>query len=225
MLDSRIEAAQTKGRQLGLIFDFNAQMKEVTAPEFIKLHYIAINPAQVDCMNKVKGQEDYLICELGRYPKSSFLCCDPQRNPTQVLGSMLDAQRNLCSPVAVAVFRYQDFKLSGYTNNLIGTNGYPHDLGVSVTSGVTFRSQIPEEARRFVLIHELGHYFGLTHVDGFDRVMVSGDEGQGSLWTWQAIPNFFLHGGPRFIYAEAQRVWNFILTNFPAACLLSRKQE
>jgi len=74
---------------------------------------------------------------------------------------------------------------------------------------------IPDEIRRYVLIHELGHYYGLTHVDGFDRMMVSGEEGQGDWWTWKSIPNSLFFGGPRFVFSETQRVWDFILTKIP----------
>jgi hypothetical protein len=219
MLNSRIKAAETKGRQLGLILSFDARLKEVTDPQFMNYREAAINPLPVNCRTKLKDQADYLICELGRRPKSDFVCCDAALQPSTVAGSPADALRDLCGPVAVGVFSYPKNKLSGFTSNLIGTSGFPHDLSASIASGVSFRAQIPEEFRKWVLIHELGHYFALTHVDGFDRIMVSGEEGQGSLWTWKAIPNSFWHGGPRFIYTEAERVWNFILTNFPTECL------
>ncbi|MFX0198369.1 MAG: hypothetical protein ACFFCW_19800, partial [Candidatus Hodarchaeota archaeon] len=93
-----------------------------------------------------------------------------------------------------------------------------HNLPVRITSGVSFIDDIPDEMRKYNLIHELGHYYGLCHVDGFDRIMVSGKGDQGSIWTWEAIPNTLIHGGPRFVFREAQRVWDFILTNFPLTC-------
>ena len=219
MQDSRIKAAQTKGRQLGLIFSFDARLKEVTDPKFLNYSETAIILMPVNCATQAKAQADYLICELARQPKSDFVCCDAALQATTVTGSPTNALHDLCAPVAVGVFRYTKNNRSGYTSNLIGTSGYDHDLSASVTSGVSFRAQIPDEVRKWVLIHELGHYFGLTHVDGFDRLMVSGEEGQGSAWSWDSIPNTVWHGGPRFIYTEAKRVWSFILTNFPTECL------
>jgi hypothetical protein len=222
MQDNRIKAAQTKGRQLGLILSFDPKLKEVTDPKFINYNEFAIVLEPICCATKPKAQVDYLICELGRRPDKDFVCCDAAFQRTDVSASPDEALHDLCKPVAVGVFRYPNKRRSGYTSNLIATTGYDHDLSKSMTSGVSFRAQIPEEVRQWVLIHELGHYFGLTHVDGFDRIMVSGEEGQGDLWSWDSIPNIFLHGGPRFIYTEAKRVWNFILTNFPTECLAPR---
>jgi len=219
MQNNRIKAAQTKGRQLGLILSFDAKLKEVTDPQFINYKTRAIVVEPIDCATKPKAQVDYLICELGRRPDTDFVCCDAAFQRTDVTASPDEALHDLCKPVAVGVFRYTDKQRSGYANNLIGTTGYDHNLANSITSGVSFRAQIPEEIRQWVLIHELGHYFSLTHVDGFDRIMVSGEPGQGDVFTWDSIPNTFWHGGPRFIYTEAQRVWDFILTNFPADCL------
>ena len=139
---------------------------------------------------------------------------------TQVLGRHNDFMQ-LCSPVAVAVFGFSDKVKRGLTNNLVGTDWCipGRDLHPSTTSGLSFVDDIPDSIRKYVLIHELGHYFGLCHVDGFDRIMVSGEPGQGDLLTWPTFPNVFVHGGPRFIYTEAQHAWDYILKNFPADCL------
>jgi hypothetical protein len=222
-LNHRIGAAETKGRQLGLLLSFDKKLKEVTDPQFMSLKRSAIvpvDPAQIDCATKPKAQRDLLICELGRRPEAGFVCCDAAGQRI-VLPADPDAARgDLCTPVAAGVFAYAgQTNLSGLATNLIGTSGTGHDLADDITSGVTFRAQIPERVRQYVLIHELGHYFGLTHVDGFDRLMVSGEEGQGELFTGDSIPNIFWHGGPRFILTEAERVWDFILTHFPTACL------
>jgi hypothetical protein len=229
-LDTRIDAAKDKGKQLGLRLDFNREERQVTDPQFINYNRSAINPAvpeaDVDCLHKNKGQADYLICELGRRPKSEFKCCDYGQQSRLLTGSPGESREDLCSPVAVAVFGFTDRTTRGLTSNLIGTT-YAGDRNLhdSVASGLSFIDDIPDELRKYVLIHELGHYFGLCHVDGFDRIMVSGKEGQGSAWTWSAIPNTLLHGGPRFTHAEAKRVWDFILTNFPLSCFIPGEHE
>jgi len=68
-LDTRVDAAKEKGRQLGLVIDFKREDKEVIDPQFINYNETPINPVtdeiNVDCSTKNKGQIDYLICELG----------------------------------------------------------------------------------------------------------------------------------------------------------------
>jgi hypothetical protein len=222
MLKSRVEAAESAGRQLGLILSFDSRLKEVTDPKFLNFAHEAIYGLvgdPVDCATRPKAQPDYLICEFGRRPTKNWWCCDADFQATEIQGAMETALCDLCAPVAVAIFRYTDNELSGWANNPIGTTGYDHDLSPSPTSGVTFRAQIPNEGRKWVLIHELGHYFSLTHVDGFDRIMVSGAKGQGSFLTASAFWRFPFHAGPRFTLSEGQRAWDFILTNFPRECL------
>ncbi len=232
-LDTRIDAAKEKGRQLGLVIDFKREDKEVTDHQFINYNFSPINvnlptdENQIDCSTKNKGQIDYLICELGRRPKSDFKCCNYAQQPQMIQGSLEGALADLCSPAAVAVFGFTNKTSRGLTSNLIGTTTCAKvsgDIDVNLdadrASGVSFIDDVPDEIRKYVLIHELGHYFGLCHVDGFDRIMVSGAEGQGDWFTGRAIPNVFWHGGPRFIYTEAKRVWDFILANFPLSCFI-----
>lgn len=107
-----------------------------------------------------------------------------------------------------------------------GTKPPPEvNLDPAIASGVSFIDDIPDELRKYVLIHELGHYFGLCHVSGFDRIMVSGKEGQGYTLSTVAVLNTLAHGGPRFIYTEAKRVWDFVLTNFPLGCFIHSEPE
>jgi hypothetical protein len=221
-LGMRERVASEKGRQLGLKIEFRREDKEVTDPQFISYNRTPINPVTteplVDCATKNKGQTDYLICELERHPKSDFKCCTYGQPDQMITGSLDEARADLCSPAAVAVFGFTDKHTRGLTSNLVGTSDCgKRDLGASLTSGVSFIDDIPDEVRKYVLIHELGHYYGLCHVDGFDRMMVPGTD-EGKLWTWGAIPNTLIHGGPRFIFTESQRVWDFILANFPLSC-------
>jgi hypothetical protein len=221
-LGVRERAASEKGRQLGLKIEFSREDKEVTDPQFINYDRSPINPVSpeplVDCATKNKGQIDYLVCELGRHPKSEFKCCTYGQPPQMIAGSLDEARADLCSPAAIAVFGFTDKHTRGLTSNLIGTSDSgTRNLPASLASGVSFIDDIPDEIRKYVLIHELGHYYGLCHVDGFDRIMVPGTD-QGKLLTWGAIPNSLIHGGPRFIFTESQRVWDFILANFPLSC-------
>jgi hypothetical protein len=266
-LDLRLDAAKEKGRQLGLILDFKQEDKEVTDPQYINYERTPVNEVKTleqlakflaDGFDRClqwngdarlrapwnKGQIDYLICQVGRQPKSDYFCCSYGSPPVSVSGSLETALSDLCSPVAVCVFGFTDKITRGLTNNLIGTTDCPpadvpgiigttppltdkNDVNLSpdIASGVSFIDDMPDELRKYVLIHELGHYFGLCHVSGFDRLMVSGKQGQGYTFSIVAVGNTLLHGGPRFIYTEAQRVWKFVLTNFPLECFIPRDPQ
>jgi hypothetical protein len=192
-LDLRTESAAEKGRQLGLILDFKVADHEVTEPNHMEF--------------SVAAQPNFMKREMGRVDKNL---------------DATGAQQQLCSPLAAGVFRFNDNVKRGNTNNLFGTTVCPaaYQLDDADVSGVTFIDDIPDEIRRYVLIHELGHYFGLCHVDGFHHIMVSGAEGQGDAFTWDTLPNLFFHGGPWFELWEAKQAWDYILDHFSEACLV-----
>jgi hypothetical protein len=203
-LQTRLDAAKEKGRQIGLIPIFRTADIEVTESKFM--------------FYEIFAQENFLSRVLNRN-------VEPNNGPENPA-----ARKDLYCPAGAGMFRFKNKMKRGLTSNLFGTTGYPHDLSDDVISGVTFIDDIPDEIRKYVLIHELGHFYGLTHVDGFDRLMVSGEEGQGDWFTWQSIPNSLFFGGPRFTFSEAQRVWDFILTKIPLEYFLAapdcfRKKE
>ena len=191
-LATRIDVMEDKGRQLGLIL--NPVVDEIEVKEARYINYSA------------GVQRRFLVEELKRKDEDT---------------DRVGAFRDLCSPVAVAVFGFTDLTERGVGTNLVGTGtrcGGPRDLPDANTSGVSFIDDIPDALRKYVLIHELGHYFGLCHVDGFDRIMTTAKEGQGTPWTKSAAFWAFLHGGARFTHDEAKLVWNFVLDNFPLEC-------
>jgi hypothetical protein len=86
---------------------------------------------------------------------------------------------------------------------------------------VTYIDNKPDHFWKYVPIHELGHYFGLCHVDGIDRIMVSTREK--SWWDWSVIPNWlYLNGEPYFSFDEAKSTWDYIVANFTPQCLGAR---
>ena len=128
-----------------------------------------------------------------------------------------DALAELCNPVAVGMMTIIGH--SGFATNLMDTECA---LKAHKTSGVTVVDVQPDYFRKYVLIHELGHYLGLCHVAGFDRIMVSGADTQPSFWSWDAIPKFILQSGPAFTLDEAKQAWRYIINNFPVECLMER---
>jgi hypothetical protein len=193
-LEKRTDSASEKGRQIGLILNFDVLDHEVTDPAYM-FYSVGVQPR-------------FLKEEMGRIDED----IDAE-----------GARQQLCSPLGAGVFRFKDESSRGQTSNLFGTTACARfNLEDDDVSGVTFIDDIPDEVRRYVLIHELGHYFGLCHVDGFQHIMVSGkkDGSQGELFTWDSIPLVFFHGGPWFTRGESEQVWDFILDHFTEACLV-----
>ena len=129
------------------------------------------------------------------------------------------ATAELCNPVGAAIFRYMN-TLRGLASPLRTTNC---GLIGRNASGVTYIDNKPDQIWKYVLIHEFGHYFGLCHVDGLDRIMYSSR--QNSWWRWQAIPNLLvLKGEPYFTLDDGKAAWDYIVDNFSPECLGARPQ-
>ena len=124
------------------------------------------------------------------------------------------ARADLCVIPAAGIFWYTD-NLNGLT-----VNYRDHD-----SSGLTFKDRKPDFVWKYVLIHEIGHYFGLPHVSGLDRIMYSGAAEDETWLSWWLLPEYiYLEGGPSFIFDEAKKVWDYIIEYFPADCLASRAE-
>jgi hypothetical protein len=110
-----------------------------------------------------------------------------------------------------------------------GPDGRPNELFGLATgyaprrpSGVTFRTRSPEFVYRFVLAHEIGHYWSLNHaiaaapgttppLRGLDEIMFTW--GSGAFPTWSAVAEYILLSGePRFTSSDAVTVWGWITT-------------
>ncbi|MEA2862207.1 MAG: hypothetical protein QOC84_163 [Bradyrhizobium sp.] len=133
-----------------------------------------------------------------------------------------DAVNVLCSPVIVGTYLFRDNSYSGYSahlNTCTCLDGSPFvaDRG----TGAEYRDRLPGFTSTYVPIHELGHTFGLCHVDGLDRIMVSPRDH--SWWSWWLLPEYVCFSGePQFVYDEAKKVWDYIIANFPTDCLARR---
>jgi len=198
VLDDKLAEAVVKGSQLGLILRFDKQDVQLTRPEHVRMS-----------------------------PSSSgtgALLRSPPFNRTLGAVDMAAAQRDLCMPITLASFLYTDNSFTGFAANLgpstcLDGSAFPaNDL-----TGCTFRDRLPDFAFRYVPIHEIGHTFGLCHVDGLHRIMLSTK--QKSWFDWPTIPEFWLSGGPTFILDEAKKAWDYIVANFSVECLATRQFE
>lgn len=196
VLRTKLRTAEDKGRELGLICTWQEEEVEV----FMAVH---IKHNGLDTLQANASLDSFLISIIGRTDKDL---------------NDAGAMEELCNPVGVGVFRYTD-TLRGLTCNLRSSTVC--NLPGNDASGFTFIDNIPDQVWKYVPVHELGHYFGLCHVDGIDRIMFS--PRQNTWWRGWLIPrlllNAYLKGEPSFTFGEAKATWKYIVDNFTAQCL------
>lgn len=194
VLETKLRAAELKGREIGLMLSWDREDVEVCLPEHIN-HDGDGNTRQGPHVRFLKDMLKRTSASLDK----------PGASAEQ------------CKPVAAGVFRF--------TNTLRGLSACLElsacGQGPDDASGVTFIDNKPDIVWKYVPIHEFGHYFGLCHVDGLNRIMYSPKEN--SWFTWTTIPKLLLiNGEPTFTLDEAKRVWDHIVQYFPPSCLGSR---
>ncbi len=96
-----------------------------------------------------------------------------------------------------------------------------NDIG---PSGVTYRNRTPDWVFRWVLVHEMGHYWGLNHTNrsgndrSLDEIMYA--PSTGFRLSGSAVYEFLLGGGePRFTLDDGRSVWDWITTEGAASLL------
>jgi hypothetical protein len=198
VLKTKLRAAELKGRELGLMPQWSEETQEVTLADHIKHNGFDTGSADSSLVR-------FLINVVHRQAKV--------RDPMGRIVEETAAIGDLCTPVAVGVFRYTD-TLRGIAACLKGSSCQSlHDA-----SGVTFIDNKPDIVWKYVPIHELGHYFGLCHVDGVDRIMYSSRNN--SWFDWWTLPKLlYTKGEPSFTLDEAKQAWDYIVAHFPAGCL------
>jgi hypothetical protein len=196
VLDDKLSAAVVKGTQLGLVLRFDKRDVQLTHAEHVRM---GLSP---DAMRALLESTPF--------------------NRTAGTTDPTAAKRDLCTPITIGSFLYADNSFTGLSAHLathpcLDGNPFPGD---DIT-GSTFRDRLPDFVFRYVPIHEIGHTFGLCHVDGLDRIMVSAK--QNSLISWATIPEYWLSGSPTFTHDEAKRVWDYIVAHFSVECLATRQ--
>ncbi|MEJ7567710.1 MAG: hypothetical protein WKF41_05535 [Gaiellaceae bacterium] len=196
VFDDKLSAARVKASQVGLKLRFEKQDLQLRRAEHVRMG-------------------------LSSSAMTSLLE-SPPFNRTRGTVDIAAAKRDLCAPITLGSFLYSDNSFNGLSAHLAThpcVDGEPFD-GDDIT-GCTFRDRAPDFAFRYVPIHEIGHTFGLCHVGGVHRIMLSAK--QNGLFDWPTIPEYWLSSGPVFTYGEAKRVWDYIVANFSAECLATRQ--
>jgi hypothetical protein len=91
-------------------------------------------------------------------------------------------------------------------------------------TGTDIRYRKPDLAFKYTAIHELGHTFGLCHVNGLLRIMYTNAPGQDkSIWSWSSLWQYASHGlEAGFTLDEGKKVWEYIVANVDPARLQVR---
>lgn len=144
---------------------------------------------------------------------------------------------NLSLIPALSHFHYVPHIVEGKQKELFGLASLfrpscHRDSNVRTSSGVTYRNRTPDWAFRWVLVHELGHYWGLNHrwntaLDycrdedqdrSLDELMYAPST-QVGLTVTAALEYLLLGGEPRFTLDDARTVWKWITTDGASSLL------
>ena len=196
VLRHKASVCEERARELGLIYEFEFDEREITDPAYVLL--------------AETRQDEYDIDVLGR--------ADENVDPSGA------REQDLPTPHGGTVFGYQGtlVGLSAHLDDAVGVDGSP--FPGSNTSGVSCLDRVPDLVFEYVFAHELGHYFGLVHVDGAHRIMFTMNKSQGkSVFTWWTVPSLLVfEQQPKFVLDEAKRVWDYIVAGWPTKALTTR---
>ncbi|MGH3455821.1 MAG: hypothetical protein ACRDP2_15485 [Nocardioidaceae bacterium] len=197
LLGGKASTAAERSRALGLMLELDTEEVEVTAAEDVRLS------------GSSAVQDEFNVDVLARHDERT---------------DSATAIKELPAPIGGGVFGYRTSHIgySSHLNDSVCLDGDP--FPGSFTSGVSFQDLQPDLVFTYVLIHELGHYFGLCHVDGANRIMYTSNKDEAKTWwSWSLLPEYlWLEGRPRFVLDEAKRAWDYIVAGFPTEALTTR---
>jgi hypothetical protein len=197
LLENKASVVAERARDLGLLYEFDLHETEVTAPQYVML------------TGSSASQDDFNVDVLARHDETV---------------DAASARKELSTPHGGAVFGYTGsfIGFSAHLDDATGVDGSP--FPGDDTSGVSFMDRVPDVVFKYVFAHELGHYFGLVHVDGAHRIMYTFNKNEDtSMFTWWTIPELLLlEQQPRFVLDEAKRAWDYIVAGFPTEALTTR---
>ncbi|GAA5222296.1 zinc metalloprotease [Membranihabitans marinus] len=137
----------------------------------------------------------------------------------------------LCKVPTLAIFRYLNddpsygltswFRPPPYQTPCSGqiddTIPYPYRS----KSGVSFTDRIPEFVFGTVLVHELGHYFGLCHDNhnGLEYIMYVPRSAESHVTGNTFSEYLLLSGGPSFTLDDAKETWRWLTNVADDSCL------
>ncbi len=200
-MQTRLDCAEQHASEIGLVLQTTIQDTTVESFEQITVDRHAI--------------QDIL-------PTSPF-------NRATVAADPAGATAEICKPITIGVFDFVQSDAMGESRWLArysclepDANGSPTNGARGVT-GAFFRNRRPDLFFKYTAIHELGHTFGLCHVNGLLRIMWSPIST--TTWaTWNVLWHYYTSGSEaRFTLDEGKKVWDYIVANASLQDLTTRQ--
>ena len=201
-LRSRLDCADAHSSELGLIFRWTVE-------------------------DTMLEQQNQVVVDRNAFPpvlpESPF---DRIRSSADPAG----ARGEVAKPLSIAGFGFLDGTGMGISAHLAdatilepddsGSTDFP---GQGIT-GTDFRYRKPDIAFKYTAIHEIGHTFGLGHVDGLLRIMyTNADDAHKSIASGSSWWQYLTHGlEAGFILDEGKKAWDYIVANVDASRLETR---
>jgi hypothetical protein len=209
-MQTRLDCAEQHAAEIGLVLQTNI----VELPVSIK-EQIIINP-QIDVVNNVQIN----------HVKNALMAAPLSR----AFGQTPLAIRELFKPITAGCFNFTDtkrgisehlFDCSCLEANTLGSFDFPADN----MTGTFFRNCKPDLFFKYTAIHELGHTFGLCHVDGTLRIMWTPAPTENKSWVTLALFWHLFTSGTeaRFTLDEGKKVWDYIVAHAAAIDLQTRQ--
>lgn len=201
-LQSRLDCADSHSREVGLIFRWN----------------------------KVDGtltQSNEVLVDRNNF---AALLTQAPFNRTNTATNAATAISEVAMPFVIGGFGYTDGTGMGISAHLANSTCLEADdsgstaFGGEGITGTHIRYRKPDPAFKYTAIHELGHTFGLCHVNGLLRIMYTNAPGQQkSIWSWSSFGQYLTNGVEAgFILDEGKKVWDYIVANVDSARLQVR---
>jgi hypothetical protein len=201
-LQSRLDCADTHSSELALMFRWTVRDAMLT-------------------------RGDQVLINRSVFPS---VLPNPPFSRTSAAANPAGATSELGKPMTIGCFDFSDGMGMGISAHLASSvcleaddSGSTAFNGEGIT-GTAVRYRKPDVVFKYTVIHELGHTFGLCHVDGALRIMFTNAPGEDkSVWSWSSLFQYWTNGVEAgFIFDEGKKVWQYIVDNFDSATLQTR---